>query len=111
MFQSLSARDKELQIQIGLDTLGDGNSFVARNISSFNPGDQSVQVMDTCIVACSIMHTPAFAVLHSVLLLYMWRLPCAVSDWRYSNAGLSSHSCQQVYKIVQKVAAKPMQFD
>lgn len=65
MFQSLSAKDKELQIQIGLDTLGDGNGFVARNISSFNPGNQSVQVMVTCIVACCIVHTPAFAVLHS----------------------------------------------
>ena len=111
MFQSLSARDKELQIQIGLDTLGDGNSFVARNISSFNPGDQSVQVMVTCIVACCIMHTPVFAVLHSVLLLYMWRLLCAVSGWRCADAGLSSHSCQQEYRVVQKVAAKPVQFD
>ena len=69
MFQSLSARDKELQIQIGLDTLGDGNSFVARNISSFDPGNQSVQVMPTCIVICCITHTPAFAVLHGALLL------------------------------------------
>ena len=44
MFQSLSDRDRDMQIQIGLDTLGDGRNFVARNISSFNPGDQSVQV-------------------------------------------------------------------
>ncbi|DBA84695.1 hypothetical protein WJX77_009528 [Trebouxia sp. C0004] len=44
MFQSLSDRDRDMQIQIGLDTLGDGRNFVARNISSFNPSDQSVQV-------------------------------------------------------------------
>ena len=46
MFQSLSDRDRDMQIQIGLDTLGDGRNFVACNISSFNPSDQSVQV--TC---------------------------------------------------------------
>ena len=44
MFQSLSDRDRDMQIQIGVDTLGDGRNFVARNISSFNPSDQSVQV-------------------------------------------------------------------
>jgi hypothetical protein len=44
MFQSLSDRDRDMQIQIGLDTLGDGRNFVARNISTFNPNDQSVQV-------------------------------------------------------------------
>ena len=43
MFQSLSDKDRELQIQIGLDTLGNGNSFVTRSISSFNPHDQTVQ--------------------------------------------------------------------
>lgn len=43
MFQSLSSEDRELQIQMGLDTLGQGNSFVARSISSFNPRDQTVQ--------------------------------------------------------------------
>lgn len=43
MFQSLSEEDRELQIQIGLDTLGQGNSFVTRSISSFNPRDQTVQ--------------------------------------------------------------------
>lgn len=43
MFQSLSSQDRELQIQMGLDTLGQGNSFVARSISSFNPRDQTVQ--------------------------------------------------------------------
>ena len=43
MFQSLSSEDRELQIQMGLDTLGQGNSFVARRISSFNPKDQTVQ--------------------------------------------------------------------
>lgn len=43
MFQSLSKEDRELQIQMGLDTLGQGSSFVARSISSFNPRDQTVQ--------------------------------------------------------------------
>ncbi|KAL3135426.1 hypothetical protein ABBQ32_007608 [Trebouxia sp. C0010 RCD-2024] len=44
MFQSLSDKDRELQIQIGLNTAGNGNSFVTRSISSFNPHDQTVQV-------------------------------------------------------------------
>ncbi len=44
MFQSLTDRDRDMQIQIGLDTAGDGTNFVARSISGFNPGNQSVQV-------------------------------------------------------------------
>lgn len=43
MFQSLSKEDRELQIQMGLDTAGQGSSFLARSISSFNPRDQTVQ--------------------------------------------------------------------
>lgn len=44
MFQSLSESDREMQVQMGLDTLGDGTHYVARSIAGFNPGNQSVQV-------------------------------------------------------------------
>ena len=54
MFQSLSSEDRELQIQMGLDTLGQGNSFVARSISSFNPRDQTVQACASHLLHSSI---------------------------------------------------------
>lgn len=44
MFQSLSAKDKQLQIQMGLDTSGTGQAFVARDIAGYTPANQSVQV-------------------------------------------------------------------
>ena len=44
MFQSISETDRQMQVQLGLDTRGDGSHLVARNISGFNPDDQSVQV-------------------------------------------------------------------
>ena len=55
MFQLLSDEDRELQIQIGLDTLGQGHSFVARSITSFNPRDQTVQacaLLQSCLRPC-----------------------------------------------------------
>ena len=62
MFQSLSDQDRHLQIQMGLDTLGNGNGYVSRSISSFNPKDQTVQV--------SLPRT----------LLYLSMLGCCVSS-------------------------------
>lgn len=75
MFQSLSDKDRELQIQIGLDTLGSGNSFVTRNISSFNPHDQTVQ-------ACSLTGgiRPCFN--HA-----LWCLLRYAHTWHCTSAG------------------------
>ena len=52
MFQSLPAEDRQLQIQMGLDTTGSGNGFVARSIAGYAPADQSVQVCQ-CTRCCS----------------------------------------------------------
>ena len=53
MFQSLSAEDRQLQIQMGLDATGSGNGFVARNIAGYVPADQSVQVcLETIHLVC-----------------------------------------------------------
>ena len=70
MFESLSEQDRQLQIQIGLDTLGDGSNFVARSISSFNPANQTVQV-STCA------RTPGAAAPHACADLGLGFVTCA----------------------------------
>lgn len=64
MFQSLPAEDRQLQIQMGLDTTGSGNGFVARSIAGYAPADQSVQVCqcNRCCTRCC--HVLAYALQH-----------------------------------------------